>query len=176
MEGKSPIDLDYLREFDITVFNYPEKPFTTKEIRKVFRYVRSGGMVFVSAYYNNEDGVAAVASRLTQPFGIKFNFDAVTGEKEGYLITATAPLDSDYESEREIKPTEFINVYFPCSCSITCEGNYIPTLIYRKKICALLVKEGKGCLVALGTSVFWDNFSIYEKDNLKFVNWLFQLQ
>lgn len=174
MEGKDPLDLDYLREFDITVFNYPEKPFTTKEIRKIFRYVRGGGKVIVSAYYNNEDRVAEVATRLTQPFGIKFNFDALVDKKESYLITATSPASSDSLSRGELMLPSGLKVYFPCSCSISCDGKHFPILVFKDKTCGLLVREGKGCLIALGTSVFWDNFSIRKKDNLKFIEWLFQ--
>lgn len=171
-EGKSPLDLDYLKSFDIVVFNYPEKVFTTKEVRKVLRYVQSGGKVIIAAYYNDEDGVASVCNKLTSNFGIHFNIDGIKNSEGSYLVSAeTVRLHLD-SNEAELKLPE-LNLYFPCTCSLFLSEKAFPILSSEGHYCAAASIKGEGCLIALGTCVFWDNFSILREDNKKFVNWLF---
>jgi len=163
VESDHPLDLDWLKTFDCVVFNYPERPFTTKEVRKVLRYLNGGGRVVISAYYANEDGVAAVASRLTAPLGISFNFDRVETADEGLMITARTVREAEGAG---ISPN--LTLRFPCSCSLTLGGTAFPVAQADGKTVCAAARHGDGALVAIGTSVFWDNFSIEILDNKLF--------
>jgi hypothetical protein len=163
VESDHPLDLDWLKTFDCVVFNYPERPFTTKEVRKILRYLNGGGRVVISAYYANEDGVAAVASRLTAPLGISFNFDRVETADEGLMVTARTVREAE---DAGISPN--LTLRFPCSCSLAVSGGAFPVARAGDAIVCAAARHGAGALVAIGTSVFWDNFSIGILDNKLF--------
>lgn len=163
VESDHPLDLDWLKTFDCIVFNYPERPFTTKEVRKVLRYLNGGGRVVISAYYANEDGVAAVASRLTAPLGISFNFDRVKTADEGLMVTARTMPEA-----KEAGINSNLQLRFPCSCSLALSGAASPVAQAGGKTVCAATRHGAGVLIALGTSVFWDNFSINILDNRLF--------
>ncbi|MCX7831981.1 MAG: DUF4350 domain-containing protein [Actinobacteria bacterium] len=168
VENRSPLNEILLNPNDILVINYPEVEFDKSEINQIEKFVREGGKLLVSAYYQNEDFVASICSKLLFFAEIRFNEDGVFSESDGLLTTAKVA----HEAKQKYKNIDFERVYFPCSCSI--EGNdLIPLLKVENSIVSVVKEYGKGKIIALGTAVFWDNFALDREDNWKFVNWLF---
>ncbi len=171
-ESEEPFDLDWLRSFDVVVLNYPERQFSRKEIRKLKRYVRGGGTLIVSAYYQNEDRVAEVASRVTEEFGIRFNLDSVTTPQDGLLVWARS-----VDDEGVFVPPG-LRVFFPCTSSLALTGDASPMLVVddgAPRVVAADAVWGDGRVICLGTSVFWDNFSLPHGDNERFTREIFRL-
>lgn len=166
-ENKKPLTFELLKNFDILVLNYPEIPFSPAEINAVEEFVRSGGKLLVAAYYQNEDGVADICSDLCSSFGLSFHGSASTSE-DGYLITAS--LTREAMNQFNIEP---MRVYFPCSCLISINDDAVPLLVVEDQTVAAVAEYGNGRVIALGTAVFWDNFSINREDNRRFVEFLF---
>lgn len=170
VENKQPLDEANLEPDDTLIINYPEKEFSSSEIQRLKHFLENGGKLIVSAYYQNEDNVASICSKLLSFADIKFRHDGVETE-EGLLTTAYPALEI-----RELvsgNGLPFKKVFFPCSCSLeTNTSNTIPLLKIGEKKVAVVKNFGRGRIIALGTSVFWDNFSISLADNKSFIRWL----
>jgi hypothetical protein len=166
-----------LGPWDWLVLNYPEKSFTQAEQEKVLTYLKQGGSLIATAYYQNEDGVASILSQLFEPLGVVFRGDAVMGEDDTpnlYTSRVMKPFSSQVEK-----------VHFPCSCSLKVPEKAHPILLAESGQKSNLTKEnplvlsavltvGSGKLFLMGTSVFWDNLCLESADNFYFLNALFQ--
>lgn len=169
IENKTPLDEVNLYERDILVINYPEIEFKEKEARSVDEFVKRGGRLLVTAYYQNEDNVAHICSKLLSFAGVEFGDGAAFDPESGLMTTARIT----NEAKTEIKDAGFEKVFFPCACPVNSDSG-IPLLEVSGQPVAYYVKHGSGEIIALGTAVFWDNFAIDREDNWRFVEWLFQ--
>jgi len=158
---------------DVVVINYPEKPFSKAEARKVEQSLVGGVKVIVCGYYSNEDGVADNVNTLASRFGLKLNGDKVKDSNNNLegdeLLVVTS---------RIAKYNRSVNkVLFPCAASVTdLFGNSLP-FVSREKASSRSRKETVigaevgvkgGRFILLGTCVFWDNFSIKRYTNRNF--------
>jgi hypothetical protein len=153
-----------LGEYDIIVFNYPEKEFKSQEIAKIKRWLKSGKRIIFAAYYSNMDGVAErinkVLTKMELP--VRINNDVIVDPENNYndMLFPKAKY-KDY------------TVVMPCSASITARDNVVistfekarshPTGLENPAIGVKLDMGGE--LIVLGTCVFWDNFAIDIEDN-----------
>ncbi|MCD6363485.1 MAG: hypothetical protein J7M13_05770 [Synergistetes bacterium] len=156
---------------DVMVFNYPEKPFSSKEIESVVSFVESGKRVIALGYYMDEDGVASLLNELAEPFGIKMLPSSVKDEKNCLngdpLLITTTKIDRFSQNVSKI--------VLPCCAPIKTADKDAIVFIYSEKTSTppsqalgAYRKHGKGEFILLGTCVFWDNFSIVHFDNLRF--------
>lgn len=166
-ENKNILTFKLLKKYHMAIFNYPETSFSKGEIEAIEKYVLKGGRVILCAYYQNEDGVADISSSVSKNFGITFNGDGVRDENNSLLITVN--VDGNIFSCRSSNGS--LEVSFPCSCSLNIENEVEVEVLakFNDKVVAAISRKGNGCLVCLGTCVFWDNFSIEKEDNYKFV-------
>ncbi len=153
-----------LGEYDVIVFNYPEKDFKSQEVARIRRWLKAGKRVIFVAYYENMDGVAErinkVLAKMEIP--IRINNDVIMDPENNYgdILYPKAKYDEH-------------TVVMPCSASVTAKDNVIvqtfetakchPTGIENPAI-GVKVNMG-GELIVLGTCVFWDNFAIEWEDN-----------
>lgn len=174
---------DFFREslnsWDWLVLNYPEKPFTQDEQKKVLEYLKQGGQVIATAYYQNEDNVASIFTQLFQPLDVVFREDVVVGADgtpDLYTTQVTEPFS-----------TQVKKVHFPCTCSLRIPESAHPILLAEPSQKSSLTDEnslvlsavlpvGEGKLFLMGTSVFWDNFCSNSYDNFRLLRLIFQLE
>lgn len=168
-------DIRDLSNYQVIVFNYPEKKFTDKEKEELHRYMTNGGRVIILGYYNNEDRVAEYINSFTKNYGILVNDDAVIDkvnkvDEEGLFIVSSRV----YFFNKNVK-----KVLLPCTASIRSLNPDAVDIVraeetafsnkYGKSISVFkLVKVGAGELIIGGTCVFWDNFSIDAFNNKEF--------
>lgn len=156
-------------EYDVIVFNYPEIPFKKEEVDFIEELVKKGKKVGIYAYYKNEDRIADTCNTMASRFGISFNGDIITDDKNNYdgdnLLITTAKVS---EKMRE-KGVE--KVVLACTDSLTLTGPNTTALIYAEDTAVSQLNKEKilfakyedpsgGCFIAGGTCVFWDNYSI----------------
>ncbi|MET1123880.1 MAG: hypothetical protein ABWW66_01285 [Archaeoglobaceae archaeon] len=138
-----------LGEYDVIVFNYPEKLFKQRLVARVNSWLKKGKKVIMAAYYNNFDGVAENVNRVAVKHGVRVNYDVIT--------------DPEKNAGDEMFPVVEWNgteVLMPCSASVSGGEAYVAG---RKVFAAK-----SGGLLVLGTCVFWDNYSIDFKGNREF--------
>lgn len=164
IENKSPLTDFKFYPGDYLIINYPEIPFDEDEVEAVSKMVEQGGVLITTSYYQNEDDVAEICNGLLKFAGIKFNSDGVSTRNEGLLTVA--------EPGKELVGVPFKKVYFPCTCSLLLPEDSTVILQIEGVPVAGAKSFGKGKIFALGTAVFWDNFSIHREDNMAFINWL----
>ena len=158
-------------DYDVAVLNYPEKSFNKKEILIINKFLKSGGRVIVTGYYNNEDYVADCVNSLTYDYGLVLRKDQIRDKVQCYgkdeLLIITDGINAYNSGVKK--------VMFPCCSSVKllkkkstpfvvikgCEGN-------RSKIIGAQILVEGGCLILIGTCVFWDNYAISKYSNLKF--------
>ncbi len=156
---------------DIVIFNYPEKPFSAREIETIVSLVESGKRVIALGYYMNEDGVASVLSDLAEPYGMRLLPSSVKDERnclnEDAFLVITSKVDRFSNGVRKI--------ILPCCAPIETADKNAKPFIYSEDTSyppsqplGAYCKRGKGEFILLGTCVFWDNFSIVHFDNLRF--------
>ncbi len=162
------------QDLPVLVLNYPEVPFSRKEVDGLCRYVERGGHLIALAYYNNEDRVGEILNRVAEPFGIRFLYDGVFDpvhhlRDDPYLLLTRRV----YRYDRGVA-----QLFFPYSAPVEwvgdAEGEVVveaePTACSRfggRKL-ALEVELGRGRFTALGTCVFWDNYALPHASNLRF--------
>ncbi len=164
---------DDLFGYDGIVFNYPERPFTPAERDRLLTYVEQGGVVLALAYYLNEDHVAEILNVLLAPAGIRFRYDAVTDpasnyEGDPYMVVTTRVY-------RYASGVTHLMLACPCSVEILhadvvpvvqAESTARSTASLQDSICLAAERSlGRGRILAVGSCVFWDNFSIDVLDN-----------
>ena len=164
---------DDLFAYDGIIFNYPEQPFTETERDRLLAYVERGGVIIALAYYLNEDHVAEILNPLLEPAGMRFRYDAVTDpvsnyEGDPYMVVTTRV--HRYVSDP-------IRVMFACPCSVAIlHADVVPVVQaedtarsgerVESPICIAAERTlGSGRILAVGSCVFWDNFSIEVLDN-----------
>jgi hypothetical protein len=168
---------EVLKEADWLVLNYPELPFKEEEKQRIFDFVERGGNLISTAYYRNEDGVAGILNELFQELGICFRYDEVREENGSPFITTS----------KIVKPLPRVErVYLPCTCSLHLSGKWKPLVCSEKGqksnlaspplVYAAFLDFGRGKIFNLGTSVFWDNFSLRREDNLNLVKGILEIE
>ncbi len=154
-----------LGDYDVIVFNYPEKDFRSQEIAKIKRWLRMGKRIIFAAYYSNMDGVAErinkVLAKIEVP--VKINNDVVMDPENNYE-------DILFPKGKYGEHT----VVMPCSASVTAKDGILvnsfetakchPTGVENPAF-GVRVNMEKGELIVLGTCVFWDNFAIEWEEN-----------
>jgi len=170
-------DWEKLSSYDTVVFNYPEIPFTEKEVEFIKDLVENKGKkVILLGYYKNEDHIADTCNTLARAFGMELNGDEVTDEVNNHNKDPYFLVTSKVRRYRE----GVDKILLPCTASIkplmpdikvVARGE--DTSVSNKGNYTLLVAEhfapksgGYFCLA--GTCVFWDNYSINLYDNLRF--------
>ena len=164
-----------IRDYDVLVFNYPEKPFTSYEIKLLREYMVRGGRVIVLGYYQNEDSIAHSVNSLTLKFGIELLDDVVIDkensiDEEGLMIVTSKVLKYNKNVKKVLLPcsaslilrdSDAYRIVMGEETAVSSKTNETPILFAGKKV-------GAGELIVGGTCVFWDNFSIMKYDNLAF--------
>ncbi|MEN3033647.1 MAG: hypothetical protein ABDH18_01490 [Aquificaceae bacterium] len=176
-------DWKSLENYSTIVFNYPEMPFSEREVKDVERWVYElGKKVILLGYYKNEDNIANNCNTLARAFGMELNSDEVTDDKsnhnnEPYFIVTSKirRYNKDEKNKVSVK-----SILLPCCASIkplmpdikivaraedsaiSNQGNY--TLLIAEHIAS----QSGGYFCLAGTCVFWDNYSITLYDNLAF--------
>ncbi|MFN3478310.1 MAG: hypothetical protein ACK4ZM_02950 [bacterium] len=161
--------------FDVIVFNYPEKFFTKNQKEAIHQLFEQGKKIIFLTYYKNEDKSSQIANEILEKYGLFINYDEVTQNQnihnnDKYLIT-TKKIDKDLKKDVS-------KIILPCCSSIEIKEkqNYkYKILVSSEENSKVLAAEimGKGKIIAFGTCVFWDNFSIQMYDNFNFVKNLF---
>lgn len=173
-------DPKIIESLDVLVLNYPEKPLPESFIRFLYQRMEIGLRIIALSYYQDEDQTASILNHLTEPLGIRFNRDGV--------IDPVSCADADPFYVRtpliEIYSNRVREVVFPCSCSLTLLSPGVRPVVQTLSTAVSVSPEqkqtgswvlaaerrmGKGSLLAIGTCVFWDNYSIDRADNRNFV-------
>jgi hypothetical protein len=168
-------DWNKLPEYDVIVFNYPEIPFTEKEVEDVKKLVESGKRVIILGYYKNEDNIADTVNTLATAFGLRMNGDEVTDK------------DNNHNNDPYFVVTSKVYRYndgveklmLACTPSISLEGENTEVVIEgepsavsnqgNKPILGAVYKHPSGGeFIVVGTCVFWDNYSIELYNNKQF--------
>jgi len=164
-------DFSRLLEYDGIILNYPEVPFRTHEIRALQDRVSAGAVLIGLAYYQNEDGVADVLNALFRPVGLCLEADVVTDPRHNvardpYLVVTRRVLRYSTGVRRLV---------LPCPCSIRLSDPAAQPVVVGESTAVassgnvpVLAAErpwGRGRWIAVGTCVFWDNFSLGRADN-----------
>ncbi len=156
--------------FNMIVFNYPEKPFTQNQIKSIINLFKNGKTILFLTYYKNEDNSSKIANSVLKNFGLSIRYDEITQKEnihdnDKYLVI-TSKIASNLK--------ENVNkVIMPCASSIEIKekkGMEYKILLSSEEDNKVIAAEakGKGRIIAFGTCVFWDNFSISMYDNLQF--------
>ena len=166
-----------LKNYDTIVFNYPEIPFSEKEVKFIQDLVeKEGKKVILLGYYKNEDRIADTCNTLARAFGMELNDDEVTDERSNYkgdryfLVTSKIRRYKDGVEKILLPCTASIKPLMPDikivaraeDSAVSNKGNY--TLLIAEHFAP---KSG-GYFCLAGTCVFWDNYSIELYDNLRF--------
>ncbi len=169
-------DVNKFPEYDAVVFNYPEIPFDEAEVDFLAELIEKGKKILIFGYYKNEDRIADTCNTLTRRFGITFNGDIITDKENNYedddLLIVTDEVKHFKDNVNQ--------VMLACTDTLTIEGDFVEPLVYAKDSAnSKLGKEKilfaeyrplgqQGALIAGGTCVFWDNYSIDLYDNKEF--------
>ncbi len=165
-------------DIDILVFNYPEIEFNDFEVQRILELFYKGKTILFLSYYNNEDNSSKICNKVLNQVGLNINYDEVTDEvnnieNDKYLLITSKISDLLKENVNKI--------LFPCSSSVSVVNNYKEGINYVDLLLAEnqvpLIKgafnSNNGKIIAFGTCVFWDNFSIIQFDNFNFVKNIF---
>lgn len=166
-----------LFSYDVIVFNYPEQPFTEEEINQIKRAVtEEHKRVIFAAHFQNKDNVAYICSQVAQHFGMRAYPGEVMDREnclmdDPYMVVTSNVLAYNEGVQKVVFPYAApIEVYGPARIILrgmpttrTKEGQAFPVLMAEK------VLAGGGSFILSGSCVFWDNFSIGQLDNLKFI-------
>lgn len=172
-----------LKDYEIIVFNYPEKPFTEREVEDVEKWIREyGKKVILLGYYKNQDGIADTCNTLARRFGMELNSDEITDEINNYQGDKYFIVTSQIKKYTKNEKGEVVvnKILLPCTASIKPLTPDIEVVVQAENTAisdqgnsALLIAEqivpaSGGCFCLAGTCVFWDNYSINLFDNLAF--------
>ncbi len=168
--------IEKFSEYDTIVFNYPEIPFKEEEVDFLAELIRKGKKIMIFGYYKNEDRIADTCNSLTKRFGIVFNGDTVVDTENNYegddLLITTRNIKHFRDNVNK--------VMLACTDTITIENELVEPIVYAEE--TAISKLGKekilfaeyrdlgsgGTLIAGGTCVFWDNYSIDLFNNKEF--------
>jgi len=165
-------------DIDILVFNYPEIEFNDFEVQRILELFYKGKTILFLSYYNNEDNSSKICNKVLNQVGLNINYDEVTDElnnleNDRYLLITSKVEDLLKDSVSK--------VLFACTSSIGVVGdhkegiNYVDLLLAENGVPLIkgAFNSNNGKIVAFGTCVFWDNFSIIKFDNFNFVKNIF---
>jgi hypothetical protein len=164
-----------LKDYDVIVFNYPEIHFNEKEVEDVKKFVEEGKRVIILGYYKNEDHIADTVNTLATHFGLRMNPDEVTDEVNNldgdkyFVVTSKV-----YKYNEGVK-----KLLLACTPSISLEGENTEVIIegeetaksnmgYKPILGAVYKHPSGGEFMVIGTTVFWDNYSINHFNNKEF--------
>ncbi|NPB05238.1 MAG: ThuA domain-containing protein [Aquificae bacterium] len=168
-------DWSKLAEYDVIVFNYPEKPFTPEEVGDVKKLVEAGKRVVILGYYKNEDFIADTVNSLATAFGLRMNPDEVTDPESNHggdpYFVVTGKVYGFNDGVEKLM--------LACTPSISLEGENTEVLIegepsavsnkgFKPVLGALYRHPSGGEFIVVGTCVFWDNYSIERYSNQRF--------
>jgi len=164
-----------LEDYDVIVFNYPEKPFTEAEVEDALRWVKEGKRLIALGYYKNEDEIANTVNSLATAFGIRMNgdelIDPVNNYKNDPYFVVTPKIYAFNEGVEKLM--------LACTPTLTPFGENTrpiiegePTAVsdqgHPPVLGAIYEDPSGGEFVVVGTCVFWDNYSIETFSNLPF--------
>jgi len=168
-------DWSKLKDYDVIVFNYPEQPFSEKEVEDVKKLVEEGKRVIILGYYKNEDRIADTVNSLASAFGLKMNPDEVTDEVnnhkgDGYFLVTSKVYGYNEGVEK---------LMLACTPSVSLEGENTEVLIegeetarsnkgFKPILGAVYRHPSGGEFIVIGTCVFWDNYSLELYNNREF--------
>ena len=169
-------DWNELKNYDVIVFNYPEKGFTSDEVEQVKKWVEEEGKrVIILGYYKNEDNIADTINSLSKHFGIIMNGDEVTDDKNNhnqdpYFLVTSKIYHFNQDTEK---------VMLACTPSLTIKGENIAIVVegentaksnqgFKPILGAMYKSSSGGEFIVIGTCVFWDNYSIELYSNKNF--------
>ncbi len=172
-------DFSRLGDYDVIVFNYPEDPFSDMEMNLMKEWLKDGKKIIYTSYYKDEDNVSDVLNDFLKDFGFYFRRDIVKDAVNNYngdeLFVVTSNVDEKLSRDIE-------KVLLPCSASIKIvDGDVVPLVRAEETATSssgvagselVLVaskKAGNGEIIAVGTAVFWDNYSIDKFSNKNFI-------
>ncbi len=139
-----------LGEYDVMVINYPEVKFRRHEVAKLKSWVEGGKKLILTAYYSNLDSVARIINGVLMAVSdIRINNDVV--------------IDEERNAGDKYFPIAFcdgLEVVMPCSASVRGGEKFV----IGKDVFAARSEN----VLAIGTCVFWDNYSIDLADNREF--------
>jgi len=151
-----------LEKYDIIVFNYPEIRFKIREASRIKGWLRKGKTVVFTAYYNNLDNVTSIINSVLKRLDseLRINSDVIVDEKFN-RNDPMYPL-ALWKGEK---------VLMPCSSSVSGGDAVIVGNDSSRStrgfdaVFASREHVNGGEVVAVGTCVFWDNYSIDELSN-----------
>ncbi len=166
---------------DILVFNYPEIEFNDFEVQRILELFYQGKTILFLSYYNNEDNSSKICNKVLNKVGLNINYDEVIDENNNlendkYLLI-TSKVD-------DILKENVNKVLFACSSSVSVldsllrkqEGiKYVDFLLSESEVPLVkgAINSNNGKILAFGSCVFWDNFSLIQFDNFQFVKNIF---
>ncbi len=169
-------DINRFPDFDCIVFNYPEIPFQDDEVNFLSELIRKGKKVLIFGYYKNEDRIADTCNSLTKRFGIVFNGDIIVDNENNYegddLLITTTKIKHFRDNVNK--------VMLACTDTLTVESELVEPIVYAEETAISKLEKEKilfaeyrdlgsgGALIAGGTCVFWDNYSIDLYNNKEF--------
>ena len=160
-------DFQDLEEFDVLVFNYPERFFKNYEVLYLKKWLEKGKRAIFTTYCNNMDSVADIVNDAIQKIypNLQINHDIIVDPVHNF--------GREFLVKAKYKGCV---VVLPCSASIKASEHIVETFEsaktyptgHKKPVPAAKIKVGKGELIIIGTCVFWDNFSIDIEHNKLF--------
>lgn len=170
-------DFTELFSYDVVVFNYPESPFSQKEVEAIREAVVSKGKhVIFAAHFQNKDDVARICTEVSRHFGILVLNDQVTDgashlEGDPYLVLTSQVLAYNqgvrrvvfpYSAPLEVFDDGAVPILRGMETSRTLRGIPSPVLAAERTF------PSGGAFVLCGSCIFWDNYSITRADNFRF--------
>lgn len=159
-------------KIDILIFNYPEIEFQDNEVEKILELFYNGKTILFLSYYNNEDNSSKICNKVLNKVGLNINYDEVIDdinniENDKYLLITSRINDLLKENVNKI--------ILPCSSSIDVLYNnkdfkYVDLVLSESGVPLVrgVFNNNNGKILAFGTCVFWDNFSLIKFDNFNF--------
>ncbi len=152
---------DLWEKADVLVLNYPEEPLKERELELIDHLLKTGTRVIALAYYDNHDEVQEVLNDLLKPYGMKFAA-RVEEPLENYGNDPLFPIFT----------AEGLKIVLPCSAEV--RGGRPIAVSASGRVGAAKSKDLE--LFAVGSCVFWDNFSIELLDNKELAKKLLKLK
>ncbi|WP_027719386.1 hypothetical protein [Desulfovirgula thermocuniculi] len=170
-------DFAELFSYDTVVFNYPESPFSHREIEAIKEgVIGRGKRVIFAAHFQNKDDVARICTEVSRHFGILVLNDQVTDgtnhlEGDPYRLVTSQVLAYNrgvckvvfpYSAPLEVLDGGTLPILRGMETSRTSKGLPSPVLAAERTF------PSGGAFVLCGSCIFWDNYSITFGDNFRF--------
>jgi len=194
----SPIDDKALEKCDVLMLKVPTRPYSSKEIDSVCRFVERGGGLLLIGEHTNVFGTGTYLNALARRFGFEFRYDCLFGIDSVFDQYFTPP-SVPHPVLQHMPPMDFAT-----SCSIEprswsgravirCTGlknkmadyhvdNFYPpatdtaAMRYGAFVQLWSLRHGRGRVLAFSDSTIFSNFSTFEPGKaelmLGMVEWL----